>query len=142
MLEIGVKGWPQTGPSVVKVKLLAPTSVSGGSTRSASVIPVGVMAITHNVEDGKSQGGSMRTLAAPLTAAVVATGVPAGHDTVIAPADTLTRSLKSIVTVLPTGTARAPSAGVVAVTVGAASPATQGPRGEAVLLGDGATTAK
>src|SRR5689334_1506836 len=109
------------GAAVVKVALKFATMLSGGLFVSSSVTPLAATLIAQVVLDGRSLAGSMTTLERLLTTVLLATRVPAGHSTVIAPAATSTASLKLTVILVFTATFVAPFAGVVLDTEGAAS---------------------
>src|SRR5215207_4346934 len=95
--------------------------VSGGSFVSSSVTPLAVTLIAQVVPKGRSLAGSITTLGALSASALLATGVPAGHSTLIAPAATSTFSLKLTVMLLFRATFVAPFVGDVLDTEGATS---------------------
>ena len=111
---------------MLKLALKFAAMASGGSFASSSVTPLAVTLITQLVLAGRSLAGSITTLGTLSARALLATGVPAGHSTLTAPAATSTFSLKLTVIFVSTATFVAASAGVVPVTVGALSPTTIG----------------
>jgi hypothetical protein len=94
--------------------------VSGGSTKSTSCTFEPVTVTVQVVPEASELFGvSVNVVGPPLC--VNATGVPVGHSSANAPASTVTGSEKVTVGAVLAATWLAPSAGVVEMTVGAAS---------------------
>ena len=108
------------GATVLKLHVSSAGMLSGGSFVSWSVTPAAKTVTVHCSEPAKSVSGfRVNDCPPPLTEAVCAPLVPQEMEYQLP--ETLTGSLKPIVTLLSTATSLAPFPGFRLVTVGAAS---------------------
>src|SRR6266536_2797107 len=107
--------------AVVNEKTVLAAGWSGGSPLSTSLIPAASTVTVQTVASGRSALGFRVIVAVPEPLTAKLWALPVGHSSVNEPPVAVTGSLKLATMFALGSTAVAPSAGLVVVTVGAAS---------------------